>query len=398
MFTMIFVNDLAGAPESLAPSWIRHYHGKSGMTFVDLVFPAFLFIVGMSIPIALGSRLDRGEPAWKALLHVLARTGSLLVIGILMVHETPDSEKLGWSGQAWCVGMYLSAMTAFGAGSFASKNGLVEKSSLARVAPLALQVLGWAGMIFLAWTFRGAHGERILTIWPFSVNTSWYGILGLIGWAYLVSSMVFLVFRHHRTALLGCVALLLCLYPADQAGLFKTFWIASHVGIGSMLGSQAAITCAGALLASILLTPETRSLRMRAQFTGLFIAGCGVAAMLLEPLYGINKNRATPSWCLWACAITASLWLLFYFLADVSSRAGTERIVKPFMLAGQNVLLAYLLSEMLPSVLTWIDLAGWYDRLCEVSLVSAVARSVGCALILLSFTVILNRAGFRLRL
>ena len=31
----------------------RH-RGGSGMTFVDLVFPAFLFIVGMSVPLSLG--------------------------------------------------------------------------------------------------------------------------------------------------------------------------------------------------------------------------------------------------------------------------------------------------------------------------------------------------------
>ena len=64
MFTMIFVNDLAGAPRELVPDWMVHFsdrhRGGSGMTFVDLVFPGFLFIVGMSIPFALGSRLNQG--------------------------------------------------------------------------------------------------------------------------------------------------------------------------------------------------------------------------------------------------------------------------------------------------------------------------------------------------
>src|SRR6267154_167266 len=84
MFTMIFVNDLAGAPASIVPDWMVHFsdrhHGGSGMTFVDLVFPGFLFIVGMSIPFALGSHLDKGEPAWKTFLHILVRTISLLAL------------------------------------------------------------------------------------------------------------------------------------------------------------------------------------------------------------------------------------------------------------------------------------------------------------------------------
>src|SRR6478752_4984772 len=107
MFTMIFVNDLAGAPRRLVPDWMVHYsdrhRGGSGMTFVDLVFPAFIFIVGMSIPFAVGSRLAKGEALWKVLLHILGRTLALLAIGIIMVNELPDKGNLGWSPSLWAV-------------------------------------------------------------------------------------------------------------------------------------------------------------------------------------------------------------------------------------------------------------------------------------------------------
>src|SRR6267143_5201772 len=104
---MIFVNDIAGAKR--APWWMKHWSDNfkgSGMTFVDLVFPAFLFIVGMSIPLALGGRLGKGQSPWEILPHVVIRTLSLIAIGILMVHETPDTAALGWSGGWWCVLMY----------------------------------------------------------------------------------------------------------------------------------------------------------------------------------------------------------------------------------------------------------------------------------------------------
>src|ERR1700716_3243233 len=65
MFLMIFVNDLAGAGK-IVPDWMVHFsdrhRGGSGMTFVDLVVRAFLFIVGMSVPFALGGRMAKGEP------------------------------------------------------------------------------------------------------------------------------------------------------------------------------------------------------------------------------------------------------------------------------------------------------------------------------------------------
>ena len=133
----------------------------------------------------------------------------------------------------------------------------------------------------------------------------------------------------------------------------------------------------------------------RVRFTLWFVAGCAAGALLLDGLYGINKNSATPSWCLWASAISGGLWLLFYWAADVQK---VGWITKPFTAAGRNVLLAYLLSEMLPS---WISLLGGseaYGGVAEANLGWAIARSASCAVAILFVKAGLNRAGFRLRL
>jgi heparan-alpha-glucosaminide N-acetyltransferase len=392
IFTMIYVNDIAGVDSRIVPAWMRHFQGRSGMTFVDLVFPAFLFIVGMSVPIALNARLARGEPLWKCLLHIAIRTLSLLCIGILIVNGSPDSEKMGWSGSLWSTLMFLSAIFAF------SSVALPGREQVSRVITVVLRVLGLASLVFLAFAFRGKDGHRIIALSPFSLHTSWYGILGLIGWAYLVAALVFLVFRTRRTPVLGCMVLLFCLYPADKAGAFDGFWLSHIVGIGGTLGSQGAIAVAGMLLTSILLSSDFTTVRARTAFALLFIAGCSLGALLLHGLYGINKNQATPSWCLWACAITGALWLLFYFLADVHPQGPSAKLAKPLAIAGGNVLLAYLLSEMHGSALDVLGLDGWYSRLAQPDLAHAMARSIGCAVVILAITAGLNRIGFRLRL
>ena len=371
---------------------MRHFHGKNGMTFVDLVFPAFLFIVGMSIPFALGSRLRKGEPVWKVLLHVLVRTASLLAIGILMILETPSTEKMCWSGTTWTVLMYGSALLAF---STITWPGSLEKSSVGTIVSGTLRIAGLAGLVWLALVFRGDHDQRIISFAPFSIHTSWYGILGLIGWAYLVGSVVFVCFRCQRTALLGCLALLLCLYPASRTGVFDDFWLNRLVGIGEVLGSLPSITVAGLLLSTILLTPKSNPAGTRVRFTLLFIAGCAVAALLLSGLYGISKNNGTPSWCFWSCAITAALWLVFHWCSAVHP---VGFLSKPCAIAGQNVLLAYLLSEVFPSVMELTRLGDWYWLLAEPHLGWAVARSAGCAVAILALTAGLNRLGFRLKL
>ncbi|MFO1486305.1 MAG: DUF5009 domain-containing protein [Verrucomicrobiaceae bacterium] len=379
MFTMIFVNDLASVGD-IVPDWMMHYELRhkdaNGMTFVDLVLPAFLFIVGMSIPFAVGTRLDKGERIWKTMLHVLQRTASLLFIGMMMVNGEPDATKLGWSPALWVVLMFISAIFAFG----------------------SIKWMRWLGIIALLWlgyVWIGPHGERLLTFSPFHLRSQWWGILGLIGWDYLVGCIVFLLFRGHRTALLGSMVLLLGLFVADREDMFDDFWLTKIVGIGDTLGAQGAITVGGVLLASMLKAADLNSIAERARFTLLFIGGSSAGALLLHGAYGINKNAATPGYCLWGCAVTAALWLVLYLIIDVRR---VHAIAKPLSIAGQNVLLAYFLSEALPFALEVIRLDKWYHALGQTNLASAVARSATCGIALLAITAGLNRIGFRLRL
>ena len=413
MFTMIYVNDIAGAPQRLIPNWMvhfseRHRHG-SGMTFVDLVFPGFLFVMGMSIPFAVGARFEKGEPFWKILLHAVTRTLSLLAIGILMVNGESGGTAL------WHYLMFLSAIFAFCA---ISPRDAGARAKVWKGVGLGLRLLGFAGMIYCAFTFRGDNDERVITLSPFSIHTSWYGILGLIGWAYLTAMLVFLVFRARPTALLGCVALLFCFYPADQTGTFSNFWLENHiVSLADTVGSHGAIATAGVLLAAMLVAPDSRERARRldsipasyktaeiaepakgvsdtgngtpnrTKFTLLFIAGFSAAALLLNGLYGISKNDATPSWCLWSCAVTAALWLGF----DTLERSPANIIARPFRIAGQNVLLAYLLSEMLPNPLHLLSVA-------DAGLWSEVVCSLVWAAVVLAMSVGLNKVGLRLRI
>jgi heparan-alpha-glucosaminide N-acetyltransferase len=396
MLVMIFVNDLGDVPGDIVPAWMKHYRGENGMTFVDLVFPAFLFIVGMSIPFALNSRLKKGESAFRIFFHVLLRALSLLFLGILMVNGRPDTDKMGWSGWLWCVLMYVAAIFAFSVISPGGKPDAAGKSAKTiRVVSIVLRCLGLATLVFLAFAFRNKNGNPMIRLSPFNIHHIWYGILGYIGWAYLVSGIVFLLFRTNLTAILGCCVLMMCLYPANKQAMFEGLWIAKHVNIGVALGSRAAITGLGLLLGAMLLSPATKSVGSRVRFTLLLTAGCVAAAWLLGGLYGISKDNATPSWSLWGCAATAALWLIFYFISDVQP---IKFIARPFAIAGQNVLLPYLISEMLPYVVGLAGIDGWYQGLAGPTLSHAIARSAICSVVILSASVGLNRLGLRLKL
>ena len=58
MAVMIFVNDLDGVHG--LPWWTHHAKSEINvMTYVDMVFPFFLFALGMSMPIAIEHRLRK---------------------------------------------------------------------------------------------------------------------------------------------------------------------------------------------------------------------------------------------------------------------------------------------------------------------------------------------------
>src|SRR5512146_2536082 len=85
MLVMIFVNDVSGVKG--LPWWTYHMRPElSGMTYVDVVFPAFLFVLGMSIPLAVRKRLERGDSMPLLWGHILMRSLSLVVLGIVLAN------------------------------------------------------------------------------------------------------------------------------------------------------------------------------------------------------------------------------------------------------------------------------------------------------------------------
>src|SRR4051812_5423517 len=105
---MVFVNDLGPA----APAWMHHIQppDADGMTLADVVFPAFLFLVGVSIPLAFERARAAGRSTGAQFVHVLTRTGGLLLMGVIELNG-PDDHTLGPPG--WRVLAYAAVMLAW---------------------------------------------------------------------------------------------------------------------------------------------------------------------------------------------------------------------------------------------------------------------------------------------
>lgn len=54
-----------------------------GLNILLMIFPGFLFLMGMAIPLAVDARLARGQSKMEIWAHVVWRAVSLLVLGLL---------------------------------------------------------------------------------------------------------------------------------------------------------------------------------------------------------------------------------------------------------------------------------------------------------------------------
>ena len=85
MLTMLFVNDFAGIQG--IPHWLGHAEANEDMMgFSDLVFPAFLFCMGLSIPFAVASREKKGDSLVKVGVHIALRSLALVVMGLFAMN------------------------------------------------------------------------------------------------------------------------------------------------------------------------------------------------------------------------------------------------------------------------------------------------------------------------
>ena len=76
----------------ILPSWMYHAQLTSpepGLTWVDLVFPLFLFALGAAIPLAMSRRLEKKDSPLSIVLYILKRGFLLTAFALFLQHLRP---------------------------------------------------------------------------------------------------------------------------------------------------------------------------------------------------------------------------------------------------------------------------------------------------------------------
>ena len=379
MVLMIFVNDL-GSLRNI-PLWLEHVEpGVDGIGLADIVFPAFLFIVGLSLPYAIDNRRKKGDTDWQLVQHVVARTFALLVMGVFLVNgETRNDEAMGFPPYLWNPLCCISFILIWN----------VYPKNASRPLVYTAKAIGIINLIILAYSYRGeGQNGEITTFAP-----KWWGILGLIGWSYLAAGLVTIFSKNNFTAVLSAWIFFAVLSMLYHAHIIPREGLISYIP-NAILGG----TLAGLSLGGVLTTLMFRHLRKKNDNVKLILTLLGFAGVLVvlsvltRPYWKLAKLGATPAWLFLCSAFTIIGFVVVYWISDVKRKANWFNFIKP---AGTDTLLCYLIPYFLYAIFRAVHLQ-WPEFIITGGV--GLLKSLAIALLCVYITGLLNKVGVKLKL
>ena len=386
------------------PAWMYHAQVPppehvfkpevAGITWVDLVFPFFLFSMGAAVPFALPKRLEQSG-VWDTLKHVFQRFLLLLIFAVISFNLAP----LRIPG----AGIWANTIGIAGfAGLFLA---FVRYPGLSAARKRYFQVSGWAILAGLAvWLSIGFHSFK-----P-AVNDP---IIRVLANVYLVGSVIWLLTRNQPLLRVGIALVFLAMFLGDIAvgswvnklwrwhdpwnfvslyllkyllifipGTLIGDWIAGGAGDSGKKGNW--LLPITALLSTVLALWSLLSRHTPAGFAGtailliatywlvigkrlnlsnvekIFLTGSLLllSGYLVEPFQdGIKKDPSTLSYFLVTSGL-ASLWVCAF---EEMGRGALRQVWNPVALTGQNALMAYLMAGFLiVPILSLTGVAGLF--------------------------------------
>jgi predicted acyltransferase len=378
LFLMLFVNDLYTPG---VPAWMVHTAAmEDGMGLADWVFPGFLFMVGLSIPFAFKAREKKGQTKTQIISHILIRTISLLIIGIFMVNmENYNAELTGINKYLWAILVYVSVFFIWNNYPGDHKFAMWFKG---------LKVAGIIGLIIMAALYRSGTAEDIG--W---MTTSWWGILGLIGWGYLVAALTYFWLKDNIVAIVAAWAGFVLLNILAQTS-YLDFMNPIKSIFGVILdGNVPSIVISGLLIGVILKRYKSNTKQFLTYIIPIGLACIGIA-FVLRNWFIISKIIGTPSWGMLCNGISILLFALLFYLLDVKK---WQKWSFPFLPAGQNSLTTYLAPDILYYLIWGLNLNILFYKQAEMQWL-AVSGSILWAFAMIGFAALLSRINIRLKL
>ena len=322
MFLMIFVNDLEGVPN--VPEWLKHAgENVDALGLADAIFPAFLFIVGLSIPFAFQNRQSSGR---HVPFRIITRSLALMLIGFFHANmETYDDFHTLLPKPVWESLVTFSFFFIF-----------LDYRDVPKLRRNLLRGVGIAILVTMSALYRSNDPNH----WQW-LHFSWWGILGLIGWSYMFCALIY----HYSKGVLWIQVAAWILFLFINID-FHFGWLTFIMAWKSYLwlagnGAMQAFTMAGVVV-SVMYMRLMQNKELNLLWPGIILLAIilGNLGFIVRYIGGISKAQDTPSWVLICTSISLLAYMIFVFVVDVKQKYNWFNVIKP---AGTNTFTCYIL-------------------------------------------------------
>ncbi|WP_431242674.1 acyltransferase family protein [Flavobacterium sp. P21] len=322
----------------------------NGCTPTDLVFPFFVFIMGVAVPLAMPDKFYDGTTFNK----ILIRSLRMLCLGIFF-NFFGKIQLFGLEGIPLLIGRLVITIAVGYAlmGSFSSKVKNI----------LAFSIL----FIYLFLAYSGIEAYQDVRL-P--------GVLQRIAVVYFVVSLLYLKTSQKTQILTGIILLFgywafMTLIPVPgigEANLEKgtnlAAWLDSvllkgHMYHGTVTWDPEGILSTipsivngiiGLLLGKLLLFDITKI--QKAQKMGIAGTTLIFLGLIWDLVFPINKSIWTSSYVLYTTGLATVFLTILYYIIDI---ADYKKGFKPFLIWGVNPMIVFFSSQIIPQALIMIE-------------------------------------------
>lgn len=293
---MILVNNAGDWDKTWSPLLHAEWHG---WTPTDLIFPFFLFVVGVAIPYAFAGRLQRSGGDLRPLHRQIVRRAVLLFALGLFLNWFP------FYTVDWSIARIPGVLQRIAVVYLVAALAWLHLSALSR-APRALLALILLAGYWLAMVFVPVPGHGAGDLSPDGNLSAWIDhlVLGFHTWRKAPG-------------------------PGDPEGILSTV--------------PAIVTA----LAGLFTGDFLRSARaQREKLRGLLLWGAAatIAGLVLAPWFPINKNLWTSTYVLFTAGVALLLLGAIYYLVDMKDWR------RPFHVFGTNAIFAFFGSTLMAKI------------------------------------------------
>lgn len=304
---MIMVNNNGGPG-----AWSQMKHSAwNGLTATDLVFPTFLFVVGVSIVFAFEARLARGATPTQLARHTVVRACILVLFGII-VNNFPffHLAHMRFYGVLPRIGLCYLAVGLF---------YLWDRRVSTKIVALAVVLVGyWVLVRWVPVPGAGVPGRDIAFLDQNQNIVAWLD-------RHLMPGHLYEDWPVNNTR--------------DPEGLLSTIPAIGTTLIGLLAGMALG---------------KRRSERWKTQGLVAGAALCLACGYFWSMWFPLNKKLWTSSYALVAAGWSLAAFAVFYWAIEQKGwfRQGRSKaLIWPLLVFGSNAITAYMISELLPGVL-----------------------------------------------